>query len=314
MDQTPKVIIHIGFHKTGTSTLQSLLSDTPDLPFLYPHTGRKEVWSKAHHDLVHESCNDDLLNALRDEIAASHHKVAVISCEDLSQPVNLPQLVRLTESLSQFEVSLTCMLRPHDSYFESLYAEDVKRGRTVELPWTYLTNRMHLWNFQKRISTIEQATGLECALHPYAPQLSAAAYVEMISGFKTNIPDTYRYNQSVPPLVTAAIRELNAANRRDLYAEDVHQLYRTIDEVWSRELRGQLSRYNCILSAEQRALFFEITHEENLQLGVKFQDAQDFWWPLKTSQKRNPVPFENAQSRLLDLILFQERSPDWKAQ
>ncbi|CUH40150.1 hypothetical protein JSE7799_02880 [Jannaschia seosinensis] len=140
-----KIILHIGTHKTATTTLQATLAANrsiaaraglifPEVPSVHsaaqagqhglcmqwiklPETYRlkrnpKEVW----HEIV--------------KAHASGHNTVIISSEELSrgQPENRVDYAELREWLNPFDrVEVVCMLREQVSFIQSIYLEVFKK-------------------------------------------------------------------------------------------------------------------------------------------------------------------------------------------
>ncbi|WP_346839865.1 hypothetical protein [Microbulbifer sp. SAOS-129_SWC] len=130
------VILHVGRHKTGTSSLQSFFSVNrrvlSECGIFYPHTG---VRNNAHH-IVAESFSggrvkldqsnaspleSQLVKDLREEIASADEPIALVSSEAF-QNVN-PKLV--AEIFSGFRLKVVMYLREQSLYLRSAYAQRV---------------------------------------------------------------------------------------------------------------------------------------------------------------------------------------------
>lgn len=130
-----KIIIHVGTHKTGTTSIQKFLRKNTDLlasdGFYIPRAGTINCHS-GHHNLAWEANEDgrfdrDLgsIDDLAKELAPID-LTAIISSEDFEflsfRPERLRQFhARLTEMAEQVEYFVT--FREQDSYAKSLYAE-----------------------------------------------------------------------------------------------------------------------------------------------------------------------------------------------
>lgn len=123
--------LHIGLHKTGTTSLQSLFAANDGIlkrfSIVYPRTGRK----KNKHNLLAWSLRsvDDLsrlLAALHEECSGSEH--ALVSCEEFSHAfldgTVLEQFCRLARE--RFHVRVIIYLRRQDQLKESVYSEVVR--------------------------------------------------------------------------------------------------------------------------------------------------------------------------------------------
>ncbi|WP_121064140.1 hypothetical protein [Chachezhania antarctica] len=143
------VYLHIGSHKTATTSLQSTFSVSDALMeaagVLFPKSGRKY---QAHHPLAWQLRDQDTVDtpldalgdwpALFDEIDASPAEVVVISSEDFEW---IPTLDRLEDLKRRYDLRVLFYMRSPETYLESFYNQIVKdfvtrETRTLE---TYMT-------------------------------------------------------------------------------------------------------------------------------------------------------------------------------
>lgn len=129
-----QVFIHIGVHKTGTTSVQAFLrnhaSDLAQSGILVPTAGTL-ARDSGHHNLAFQLTGDTRydprlggLDELLAELRGSGARQAVISSEDLSGLVSRPDgLRRLEAALSRegHSVSWVMFIRRVDDFSESLY-------------------------------------------------------------------------------------------------------------------------------------------------------------------------------------------------
>ena len=132
-------IIHCGYQKTGTTTLQRALdlAAQRDPRLLYPAAGR--IGQSVHHNLTYELLGDDRFAvenggwaAVRQEIKAAQAPRVVISAESLCtvDPLVLRAAVQVLLTDLDYDVRVVVYIRPHLSRILSAYAQDVKLGFT----------------------------------------------------------------------------------------------------------------------------------------------------------------------------------------
>ncbi len=139
------VYIHIGTHKTGTTSIQSFLrknSQRLQAADIYVPVAATFEETSGHHNLAFELLGDSRydptrggLQELIEELAQQHTSKAVVSAEDLEYLVNQPGLLaRLEDALlaSGHTISYLMFVRRADQYAESLFA--TLRGCGVR-PW-----------------------------------------------------------------------------------------------------------------------------------------------------------------------------------
>ena len=120
-----QIVLHIGRHKSGTSSLQHFMGGARDLlsaqGILYPHAGSDN--RIAHHALAYQ-CNARQsdgagLEAIRTAILAElepHHDRILLSSEAFQ---NIRDLTRLSDLLASFdapEIRVICYVREHLDY------------------------------------------------------------------------------------------------------------------------------------------------------------------------------------------------------
>src|SRR5579872_2086723 len=133
--------LHIGTHKTGSTSLQALLTSNEQFlernGILVPRTGR--AWTgSGHHNLAWEWNGDERFNPalgswrnLLREIRSHDPPSFCLSSEDFEYLHRKPDaLCRIRRDLNSigYRVAIVVYLRPQADYAESLYAELVKHG------------------------------------------------------------------------------------------------------------------------------------------------------------------------------------------
>lgn len=139
------VVLHVGTHKTGTTSLQTMLARNEGhfavKGLYYPAAGRGG--GDGHHNLAWELAGDERYDpaagSLADlvaELAAAGPRAVVVSSEDFEylhrRPERLATLRTGLESAG-YAVRVLVVLREPAGYVESLYAELGKHGLTGSL-------------------------------------------------------------------------------------------------------------------------------------------------------------------------------------
>lgn len=145
----PKLVLHVGLHKTGTTFIQSaaekgrtrLLAER----VLFPRTGflstgaldARPGATPGHSQLLQTLRSGDaagLKHALMNEVAAAGSVDQIlISCENLTLPRSGRERIEILRKLTEFfdfcgSVSVVASLRRPDEYIEMLYRELVCNG------------------------------------------------------------------------------------------------------------------------------------------------------------------------------------------
>ena len=133
------VYLHIGTHKTGTTSLQWYLTEASDRLLeqgvLYPQTGRPARLPFAHHELawsilqMPEAPGQDPWPRLVEEIRASPAERVVLSAEDFSL-CDPEQIDRIARRLEEFRVEVVVYVRRIRHFVLSSYKQHLlSRGQ-----------------------------------------------------------------------------------------------------------------------------------------------------------------------------------------
>lgn len=156
----PKIFLHIGMDKTGTTAIQQFFHGNRDElinhGLLYPQTGSQGI---AHYGLSQvlgfyhgkkkaseESEFKELAREFKHELEKSNAHTVLFSSEFfmISKPVQSIEMIRLF--FSAYDIKIIIYLRRHDSWWESVYNQAVKT--VTNPPWG--RGFEHFINFQKK--------------------------------------------------------------------------------------------------------------------------------------------------------------------
>lgn len=140
----PRLFLHIGQTKTGTTTLQGFLHANRDAllqrGFLYPRTPQDEALpTQAQHRFLFVSLTrSDSPSAAQQAwsfVTAQLHEhpacAAVIS-EEMFWHLRAPAIERMASYLREFDVHVRCYLRRQDLWIESWFNQHVKGDATPD--------------------------------------------------------------------------------------------------------------------------------------------------------------------------------------
>jgi hypothetical protein len=131
-----QLILHIGRHKTGTTSLQRFLSLNDRIlldqhNILYPTTGRR---GNQHYPIFWRLINDkdgidrEIIDRVEDEVQEQNANKVILSSEILSRPsVTKKQLSIIKNEFGLFNISVLVFFREQHDFLESMYAERVKK-------------------------------------------------------------------------------------------------------------------------------------------------------------------------------------------
>lgn len=136
----PRLILHIGTHKTASTTLQAVMTNAREglraCGILYPRTDRAPMAKQRKHaflsSVLHRggAAVAPLLDSLREEAEAAEAQILLMSEEGLSDPEICPRPEALAELAAAFDITTVCFLRRQDGFAESLWNQRCKNART----------------------------------------------------------------------------------------------------------------------------------------------------------------------------------------
>ena len=144
-DFTGRLVVHIGTHKTGSTSIQAYCMDNYDSLLqagcLYPRSGRyneKGVMVINHHPLVRSMIGEstrplhEQLNELGEEIATTNPDTVILSSEILSREYLSAEPYEIIRQLfPSAKVEWVIFLRAQADVLTSRYAELIKTGKIV---------------------------------------------------------------------------------------------------------------------------------------------------------------------------------------
>ncbi len=153
-----KAIIHIGTHKTGSTTIQHFIAKNEmflDRYGIYvPRTGRRDLeyadyqniaWELSGHKKFDK--NNGTLEELREEILQKKPDNILLSSEALGfqqDSLELPELIKEYFKGLGYEVHIITFVRPVYRYMDSMYSEMAKRGLCTYTFEEYVKKMMSL--------------------------------------------------------------------------------------------------------------------------------------------------------------------------
>lgn len=185
----PRLILHVGDRKTGTTTIQHVLDARARAPDAhggtfgvhYPLAGRKIAPRITHVNLAHELLGDPRFAPdlggwadLAAELQAQRPPLAVISSEGFESVA--PAL--LAQTLDTYvpqgtQITLIAYIRPHVDRIVASYAQNVKTGKYVHPLDTFARRSMRgrLGALHRRAAAWKSVFGSRYHVRPYVREL-----------------------------------------------------------------------------------------------------------------------------------------------
>jgi hypothetical protein len=139
-----RIVIHIGTHKTGTTSIQAFLAKNrtrlKECGILYPYAGTRDRLPGPHNiawELSGDARFDPRMGTVSDllsEVCRSEERTTILSSEDFEYLPQHPHALMNFDSMlvrAGFSTEYVVLFRSTDTYGESLYHELLERGLTV---------------------------------------------------------------------------------------------------------------------------------------------------------------------------------------
>jgi hypothetical protein len=239
----PVCFLHIGIHKTGTTSIQKLLSSNEQCleqnGVFIPRSGVR-YRNGGHHnlawDLIGDARFDPAYGTWQDalsEICSFDPPAVCLSCEEFALLYPKPDsLCRIRQDLNSigYQVTIIVYLRPQADYIESMYVEDTKYDTHIAGFREYLgdilqsganTHRRPRFEYDHLLDIFAKAFGPgRIVVRPYdasrKPEYLLNDFISVISqGRQIRGLDLSAYQKRLnPSLSFAEVVELLLANRR----------------------------------------------------------------------------------------------------
>ncbi|MGC9194356.1 MAG: hypothetical protein ACP5IL_02745 [Syntrophobacteraceae bacterium] len=138
LNRQPRVLLHAGLHKTGTTTVQTFLSSCSEqlreAGFLYPRTG---TVFEAHFNIAWQLTRDRRFSKSRGTIEDLAKEIEgfngdiILSCEDFESILDQPERfapLRFHPAFAGREFIVLVYLRNQNDYAQSLYLQLLRHG------------------------------------------------------------------------------------------------------------------------------------------------------------------------------------------
>jgi hypothetical protein len=329
----PRLFLHIGTHKTGTTSLQRFLTDNRAVlrrqGLLYPDPATGGFGTRyAHHQVAHAIAGQpgagtpDDARRFFDKVRRDlrRREAAVVSAEALYRHVladpgsdrrfdaggdaagdPLPYIRRVRECLGDFDVTVLVMLRRQDTFLESLYAEQVMTSSYRKDIERFTTERAWLADYDARLSMWASVFGEDRldvrTFEPASfPQGIERSFLEWVGGRWDDrlVPATVR-NATVPRALVEYKRALNSRQSRA-----VSNTYRQwLEDLAAASPDGSLpdlGRY--YFTHEARSALLEQFRDSNRQVAERYLGRSElFTDPAPTSPYPAPPRLSNLHFR-----------------
>jgi hypothetical protein len=299
----PRLVLHIGAHKTGSTSIQNALeagrSALLAQGVLYPET-RREPWPELpkHTSVFHAAIQDSEparaaeRDALMREFEASAAGTLLLSEEGLSEPI--PRLIEFfLPWRDRFEIEVVCFVRRPDLFVESLYSQFVREPERREARPPVMFSRAapirERMDFAAMLAHWQDRLGAQVRVVDFDLALRSSG---LIGGFSdaARLPAAgladRPANRSPDLRLVLALRRLNQAGR----AYHLPTLLRAVNEL-SRQ--GRFPPLRHVLGADERRRLLDAmagAHERLAsRFGVRFNMSPPEGEPAAATEDVEPA-------------------------
>lgn len=185
-----KLFLHIGFNKTGSTTIQRTLAENSEALLkrgvFYPNNidaSYQQRWQHVPLAAAVPDCNLHWLlpkkrktlhrafEELKEAIVAHAFDTLVLSSEGFGETnMGVEKLTWLKEQFVNFDIFIVAYIRRQDEYFLSTYQEAIKAGRSRRFNFSDFSS-LHQLHFGRRLSAWREVFGHDHVLvRPFSRQ------------------------------------------------------------------------------------------------------------------------------------------------
>ena len=295
----PLLYIHIGQHRTGTTSLQNFLASNRKVlydkgiiypKFLKPASSHFFAWyygfgNRRLND-IEKSQVKDILRSIRCD-AIKNSKDILISSEILFSGITRSKLVKIRKQFSDFDLKIICYLRRQDRYILSFYTQFLKNRKVLDME-SYINKKVFRWyhsfylpgyNWYKKLKSYSSIFGKENLIvkpferHQLKDGDIITDFVNIlgISRDMLVFPDKME-NTSLPPEGLYILRYLNFMMKEKISSAEIKNGMLEISELLEKYYRRDEYQKNTFLSTKTRKKILKRFDKTNQKIAKKFLD------------------------------------------
>ncbi len=280
-EQLRKLFLHVGAHRTATSSIQSFLHLNTDAlierGILYPY-GVKRHLRQANAVFSGETTAEELAENLvkRCESKAVPIESVILSDEDICMRDDLSVFKGLS---SQFDVKVVFSLRRQDMWLESWYLQNIKWQWNqslshVTLPEFMAKRAEFFWvDYHSYVGHLEQVFGRDNVIlgvfeRDQMPGGPVAAFCQMVGiDDMEGLTDAPHINSSHSALISEVMRCLPLGDAPPSFRATLEHALAAIDENLDKTPQEQST---LLLPYDERAALLAIYEPGNVQIAQRY--------------------------------------------
>jgi hypothetical protein len=283
-----EIIIHIGRHKTGTTSIQHFLALNEDLllnqyGIYYPDIGRDPLM-KYHHPLFRDWAENkknldlQLINEIIENAKRKSASRILLSSEILSRDsMTEAKWIQLKEAFNE-EILIIVYLRRQDKYLQSMYAEEILHG-LIKSKSTIKDTKTNLDYFQFLAPICRTFTKNRIIVKSFDRAIKLDLYKDFVKNLGITFNDEFQLppdnlNQSLPWRYLNIVRYANDyPSIRRLFINNISmRLIISLAKIFPSFLNTPLP-----LTEEQRQEILSRYEESNKMVARKYLGEEDLF-------------------------------------
>lgn len=296
----PRLVLHIGSQKTGTTTLQGFLKTQTDAlaqeGFHFLNAGRTNIAHNSIIQLIRKGDGQKIAEEILAEIAAHPNKTCIISSEMFFRKDMAQYFAKVLPAALRLQTKVVVYIRRQDKYAESMYKQRVKNGRYQGTPVEYATSVVNL-HYGQTLAHFASAFGARnLVVRPFERSIFPGGDVLQDFARHVGIPDALAQDYKHPSANATLSREvselLGKLNREhpDVNTKEI------IRHIMRNRPKGTINSADC-LDLETRRAIMRSHAAENEEVRAAYCPALPALFDMSDlfNEEAYPMPTEHER-------------------
>jgi len=281
-----EVILHIGMHKTGTTSIQKSLSGFDDGKTIYANLGPENhsfaiytIFSAQRYNYHWKSMGfnsnsidlkkENFLNLLIEELTRTDRKRIIISGEDIAE-LTCQEKKDLISFLKKYchKIKVICYVRPPQSYAYSAFCEVIKDGNIVKKIPLRFKEKLQAFVDDKFIDLDVRVFAKEKLLNGDVVDDFCKSLNLNISAIK-KITSNVSFSESALKLIYTFLSNNPCIKGDEITFTSNKQFLKKISDLYSDGPKIKEEYFSCLVDWEETSYLRD-------NFGIKFEDKDSF--------------------------------------